>query len=66
MGARWERVRGEEVGKRLSPQEHGGVQRYRNALFSLLSLKPYVVQSRMGLDDRRTLSLIPGWLPGTN
>ena len=25
-------------------EEHGGVQRLRNALFSLLSLKPYVVQ----------------------
>ena len=25
-------------------QEHGGVQRFRNALFSSLSLKPYVVQ----------------------
>ena len=25
-------------------QEHGGVQRFRNALFASLSLKPYVVQ----------------------
>ena len=26
--------------------EHGGLQRYRNALFSLLSLQPYVVKGQ--------------------